>query len=162
MPHRNFTRSQSFASRLEICRTISIMRPEDLAQKIIQSLRYLNLLSITVDEPVIVIGGDRESLTEELKIKHNEIHRAGVYIFGTDDDILRIGEGGKGARGGGNMGHRAFIHININKPGWTLQATKAVFISITPAEFSRLGEQIAFSLYYEKEGKLPPHNKDWR
>ncbi len=138
------------------------MNPKKLAAEVIQSLSTHPLLNVAFGSPVFVSGSDLDILRMHLIEKHNEssIDHAGVYIIGSDEDVLRIGEGGKGKRGGGTMGHRVFRHID--EKDWMTEAREIVFLPINPPEFSRLAEQTAFAIYFQQHNVLPRYNPDWR
>jgi len=139
-------------------RSFFVMNTKTLADQVVYCLSNHPSLKVTLGSLVFVRGSDLNTLKENLQEKHGEtvIDHAGVYIIGSDDDILRIGEGGKG----GTMGHRVFQHIRTKD--WMIKAKEVVFIPIVPPEFSRLAEQTAFAIYFQKYEKLPQYNLDWR
>ena len=138
------------------------MNPKTLANQVIESLSTHPLLRVAFVSPIFVSGSDLDTFRMNLIEKHSEssIDHAGVYIIGSDEDVLRIGEGGKGKRGGGTMGHRVFCHIN--KKDWMIEAREVVFLPINPPEFSRLAEQTAFAIYFQEHNALPRYNPDWK
>ena len=116
------------------------MHPKMLANDLCRSLRSCTMIPITVNDPVCAKGHDLASLRLDLIKSHEDglIDYAGVYIIGNDQDVLRIGEGGDGL-----MGNRVFRQID---QAWMLKSTTVCFVRITPPEFSKLGEQMAFAL----------------
>lgn len=137
-----------------------MMNPITLANQVAEFLSKNPLLSATLGSPISVTGSELNILRENLIKKRPDIDHAGVYIIGDEKDVLRIGEGGKGKRGGGTMGHRVFRHIDTKD--WMFQAREVVFLLVNPPEFSRLAEQAAFAIYFRIHNKLPRYNPDWR
>lgn len=140
------------------------MNPRLLMDKLCESLKSQPLLEIKVLEPIKLAADCSNSLREELITTANSsetpLHKAGVYLIGTENEVLRIGEGGPNSGNGGTMGHRIFQHFK--KTEWIHEARVAILLSIEPREFSRLAEQLALALHFQSEGKLPRENPIWR
>jgi hypothetical protein len=87
------------------------MQPHILAQRLYESLSEHSILLIKVDRPTSIDGPDRVSLRNNLfldKSPDSPVHRAGVYIIGSNTEVLRIGEAGGGDA---SMGGRAFKRL---------------------------------------------------
>jgi hypothetical protein len=139
------------------------MKPKKLTKQLCDWLKASTMIRAEVGDPIFVTGDDLENLRLNLieESKENTINRAGVYIIGNEEDVIRVGEGGKGKDDtGGTMGHRVFQHIA--KQEWMKQASVVCFIPIHPGQYSRLGEQMALACYFQNKQRLPEHNKAWR
>ncbi len=133
------------------------MCPKVLADDLCRSLRSCTIMiPIQVNDPVCANGHDLESLQFDLNARQQDglIDCAGVYIIGSNLDVLKIGEAGNTG-----MANRVFRQIDR---AWMREATTVCFVQIAPPEFSKLGEQMAFALYFKTYDRLPPHNPVWR
>jgi len=141
------------------------MRSDVLVQMLCESFSTHPILRANIASPIRVDGIGRAGLRENLMkedVLHQSIHKAGVYIFANEAEILRVGEGGPDyvKVGTGKMGSRAFDHLRLEE--WTDEANVIYLLAILPAEFSRLAEQMAFALHYQVENRLPKYNSVWR
>jgi hypothetical protein len=142
----------------------SNMRSEMLIQMLCESFSNLPALRVKVNSPIKVHGMGREELRKSLiqeDALNNSIHKAGVYVFANEIEVLRIGEGDPDYNkiGTGKMGSRAFKRLEED---WVDEASIIYLVPILPAAFSRLGEQMAFALHYQVERRLPKYNSVWR
>lgn len=141
------------------------MTPSSLIEMLISSLNSHTAIRVAVGTPVVITGNDfdefKQKLLEVGGSKGRPIDKAGVYVIGTDAEVIRIGEGGKSTdnEDSGTMGHRVFQHT---KEQWNDEIRVVLFLPIEPGELSRLAEQEALALHFQEEGRLPKHNKDWR
>ena len=140
------------------------MKTKDLAKLVKKTLEEIDSIAISLEKEIYFKGNNLEELNKDIKtgIENRAIHKAGVYIIGTESDILYIGDGGKSNKNEdeGTMGHRIIQHLY--KTDWRDDARNVCFIPVYPREFSRLAEQIALAIYFHKYNKLPSQNKDWK
>lgn len=138
------------------------MRSDILVQMLCESFSAHPILRTDIASPIRVDGAGREELRKNPIESNQSIHKAGVYIFANESEILRVGEGGPDYEktGTGKMGSRAFRCIK--EADWMDEANVIHLIPILPAEFSRLGEQMALALHYQIERRLPKYNSIWR
>lgn len=140
------------------------MKTIDLVELVKKTINEFFSINISLEKEIFFKGNNLEELNEDIKtgIESGVIHKAGLYIIGTEDDILYIGAGGKSKKteDGGTMGHRVIQHLY--KTDWKENARNVCLIPVYPQEFSRLAEQIAFAIYFQNYKYLPSKNKDWR
>lgn len=134
---------------------------KQFADDFINCLNINTCLNIKIGAQIIVTGENANDLRENLIVLQGQIHQAGVYIIGTADEVIYIGEGGPdlSSTEKGTMGHRVFCHT---KKKWFNDVRTIIFVPIKPREYSRLGEQLAFALYFKSKNILPLYNLDWR
>ena len=140
------------------------MNPVKLVGQVEQLLTEIQGINVELEEPQIFQGSNFDELMTSWRAgdDNNVIHKAGVYILGSDTKVFYIGEGGASKDApGGTIGHRVFQHLN--KKSWRNQVRVICLLPISPREFSKLGEQLALAAHFQSQnGNLPIHQKCWR